>query len=125
MTTQLGMMTGINGSTPFALTRDINGYNGFGLPFSKNNFKVILQANAAQSFTVPSNAQNWIVIFSIEAGSKVWVDPTTTAAIPTSTIGASTSVLNPTGRQVSAGTVISMITGDTTAQVCVSLYVLL
>lgn len=101
-------------STKLSMTRDINGYNAFGLTPTYDIYGAYLTANAAQSVTVPSNAQYWLAVFSYSPGANVWVSFTTTAAVPGGVVGALTSVLNPAGRQVLAGTTISFITSDTT-----------
>lgn len=110
-------------STKFILTRDINGYNGFGLPFAEDNRTATLTVGVAASYTVPSNYENWIAIFGIEPGANVWVAIGATASVPAgNTFAASASQLNPVGRLVSAGDVISCITPDATANVSISLY---
>lgn len=102
-------------STKLSLTRDINGFNAFGVMPTYDVQGCSLTANAAQSFTVPSNQEYWLAIFTYSPGANVWVSFTTTAAVPNGTMGALTSVLNPAGRQVKAGTVISVITSDATS----------
>jgi hypothetical protein len=115
-------------STKFILTRDINGYNGFGLLPCEDIKTVTLAAGVAASLVVPDNFDNWIAIFGIEPGVRVWVAITaagTSAAVPGGgTFGASSSELNPIGRQVKAGDTISCITADMTADVSVALYAL-
>jgi len=101
-------------STKFLMTRDINGYNGFGIPFSYDGFATSLAANVAQSVTVPSNYEYWIAIFSYTPGSNIWVDGTTTAAVPGAAFASTTARLNPSARQVKKGQVISFITSDVT-----------
>jgi hypothetical protein len=109
-------------STKLSLTRDINGYNAFGVFPTYDIFAGSLAANAAQTITVPSNFQWWLAIFTFTPGSNVWVDFSGTATVPTTTIGAFTAVLNPAGRQVLQGSTISFITSDsTTPWVCVEL----
>lgn len=112
-------------ATFFNLVRDINGINTFGLEFSDLNYSMILTASTAQSVTVPSDYENWVAVFSYTPGSTVWVDDTTTAAIPSGAASFTTSQLNPAVRQVKAGDVISLITPDATNdQVGVSFYAL-
>jgi hypothetical protein len=111
-------------STYMNQTRDINGYNTFGIPFAVDNQFTILSSGVAQNFTVPSNFENWDLVFSFEPGAKVWVANNTTAAIPTGAFAATASQLNPAVRQVKAGDVISFITDNVTAEVGVSLYAL-
>lgn len=110
-------------STRFILTRDINGYNGFGLPPATDRYTARLTVGAADDITVPSNFENWIAILGIEPGANVWTAVNTTAAVPAgATFAASASVLNPVGIYVSAGDTISCITPDATANVSISLY---
>lgn len=102
-------------STKFNLTRDINGYNGFGLPFAQDGFSGQLATSVAQSVVVPDNYPNWIAIFSYTPGASVWVDGITTAVAPSGAFAATTAELNPTARFVKAGQTISMITNDITS----------
>jgi len=108
----------------FNLTRDINGYNGFGLDFCEDNQSVTLAANVEQNFTVPGNYATWIAVFSYEPGASVWVANNFTATIPGGTLAATFSELNPTARRVKAGDVISLISPDDSVAVGVSLYAL-
>ena len=107
-------------STKFNMTRDINGFNGFGIPFSLDGETMVLAAGVAQSVTVPDNYPFWIAIFGYTPGATVWVDGITTAVAPTGAHSASTSRLNPAARFVKAGQTISFITEDaTTPMACV------
>ena len=109
-------------STKLSLTRDINSYNAFGIFPTYDIFAGSLAANTAQSIVVPSNQQYWLAIFTFSPGDNVWVDFSGAAAVPTGTVGAVTSVLNPAGRQVLAGSTISFITADSTNPwVCIEL----
>lgn len=110
-------------STYFSMTRDINGYNGFGLVPATDKQSMLLATSVAQSVTVPSNHQKWIAIFGIESGASVWVALNTTAVVPAGAASATSSELNPTAWQVSAGDTISFITADASAQVGVKFYV--
>ena len=110
-------------STQFILSRDINGYNGFGLMFADDKYSVELDAGVAATFTIPSSHPNWIVIFSFETGSDIWVASNAAAEVPAgNTIVATTSEHNPVARKVKAGDVLSLITSDTTAVVGITLY---
>lgn len=109
-------------STKLSLTRDINGYNAFGIFPTYDIYSGSLAANVAQSITVPSNNQYWLAIFTFSPGANIWVSFTTTATVPGGTVGTGTSVLNPAGRQVMQGTTISFITSDATSPfVCLEL----
>ncbi len=102
-------------STKFNMIRDISGYNGFGIIPTYDIQGCSLTANAAQTFTVPSNYSNWIAIFSYTPGAQVFVNFTTTATVPSGTVGAITSVLNPSARAVAGGSTFSVISPDATS----------
>lgn len=111
-------------STKFIMSRDINGYNGFGLPFAVNGEATILAAGVAQTFTAPEDYPNWIAIFSYSVGSTVLVDGLDTASVPTGAPSPSTAQINPVAREVQGGQSISIITADAGgAMVQVSYYV--
>lgn len=101
-------------STKFNLTKDVAGYNGFGIVFSLDGQATSLAANTEQHFVVPSNYPNWTAIFSYTPGSNIWVDGINTAVVPSTTFGATTAELNPSARAVVAGQTLSFITADTT-----------
>lgn len=42
-------------TTPYSMIRDINGYNGFGLPLSDSTFNSYLTAGTNETLTVPSD----------------------------------------------------------------------
>jgi hypothetical protein len=111
-------------STKFSMTRDINGYNGFGLMFADDKYSTTLASGVAQTLTIPSNASKWLAIFSYEPGGEVWVANNATAALPGGTMAAATSEMNPTARQVKAGDILSFITPDTTLYIGITLYIL-
>lgn len=111
-------------STKFNMTKDVAGYNGFGVMFATDGYKGLLSTGVAQSVTVPSNYPNWLAVFSYTPGANVWVDSTTTAAVPVGAFAATTADLNPSARFVTKGQTLSFITSDTTSpQVKVSFYV--
>jgi len=111
--------------TMFNLTRDINGYNGFGRVQSENKYSATITSLAAQTLTIPSNHAKWIAIFAYQDGSTVWVAVNGTAAIPAgATFAATTSERNPLSWEVKAGDVLSFITPDTDADIGVVLYAL-
>lgn len=111
--------------TVFNMTRDVNGYNGFGLKPSQDMYSGIFAQGVAQTFTVPNNFQNWLAIFSYEAGSTNWLSINDTAIAPSGALASSTSECNPTAIQLKAGDTVSMLTSDTAAKIGVKLYVLL
>ena len=112
-------------STKLCMTRDFNGYNAFGVIPTYDIWAGALTASTEQHFVVPSNFEYWLAIFTFSPGANVWVDFVATATVPSSTIGKVSTVLNPAGRQVKAGSTISLITSDaTTPWFCVELQVL-
>lgn len=113
--------------TIFSMSRDVQGQNAFAPSFSDLNKGVNLAVGAEQHFTVPAltdatQFKNWLVIFSIEPGSNVFVDNIGTASAFSGTLDITTSVLNPAARIVKPGSVISLITPDTTAYCGISFY---
>jgi len=99
-------------STKFNLTKDVAGYNGFGLITTDQKTGVLLATGVAQSVTVPTGYPRFAAIFSYTPGANVFVDNITTAAAFTGTIGAVTSELNPSCRLFQPGETISLFTPD-------------
>ncbi len=125
-------MSNIN-TTKFSMIRDINGFNGFGLKFSTQNYSATIATGVEQKLTVPSDSKDYLAVFSIEPGAKVWVSLNSTAAVPVAaTFGSTTSVMNPSARYVSGGApgdgvaadILHFITDDATAEVGVTFYAL-
>lgn len=113
MTTQLG------------LNRDAQGIPIYGPDFATTHFSATLVNSSEQTFTVPGDSLEWVVSFSYQPGSVIWVAKNTTAAIPAGSSFASTnSELNPGARRVKSGDVIHCITPNATADVGISLYTL-
>lgn len=119
--------------TKFSMTRDINGYNGFGLKPSDTNVSVTLTASTDTTYTVPGsdalggcNYQTkslWLAIFSIDPGDSVWVAINATASVPAgATFAATSSFLNPAGIEVKEGDVIHCFTTQTGVDVSIRLY---
>lgn len=114
------------------MTRDINGYNGFGLPFSTSKYSATLATTTDTTLSVPfgsatygptASRTQFIAIFSYEPGSKVWVTKNATAASPAgATFAATTSELNPAARTVQAGDTLHFYTTDASAEVGVTFY---
>jgi hypothetical protein len=120
-------------ATKFIMTRDVNGYNGFGLPFSDEKYSVTLATNTAQSLTVPSDAplgggqtgsvNKFIAIFSYTPGFEVWVASNAAASAPAGgSFAVTSSELLPTARYVSAGDILSFIAPYNNVNVSVTFY---
>lgn len=109
-------------TTLLDMNSDVRGYNAYAPQFADDNWLTTLSATVEQHFTVPSNYAKWIAVFSYEAGANVIVANNHTAAVATGSLTATFSQLNPATRYVESGDVLSLITGDTTAIVGVSLY---
>jgi hypothetical protein len=121
---------------PFTLTRDINGYNGFGLQFSDTKYSATIPQTTDTTLTIGGNAamgaaaattyNKYIVIFSYEPGSQVWVANNETAGVPAgATFALTDSELNPSARMVQAGDVLHFYTPDSGgANVSVIIYAL-
>ncbi len=114
------------------MTRDVNGYNGFGLAFALDKWSADLAQNTDTTLAVPTsgmmgnvanNNQKYIAIFSYEPGASVWVANNATANDPAgASFAATTSELNPAARMVLAGDTLHFLTNDTSAQVGVIFY---
>lgn len=111
-------------TTQLNFGKDVQGYNAYAPVSADDKWSATLTNGSATSITVPSNFQNWIAAFSYQPGSDVWVDFSgATAAVPAgATLASTTSELLPATRHVQAGSKISMITDNTTADVGVMLY---
>lgn len=118
-------------STLLEFGRDVQGYNAYAPQPSTNIYSATLVNGAASSITLPKNLPEWIVSFSAQPGTNIWVDFTgATAAVPVGgTFATSTSELNPGARFVATfandGTTaktISVITDNATADVSIALY---
>lgn len=103
---------------------DEQGFNAYAPYDSGNKWSATLLAGGASSITVPSNYPLWIVAFSPQPGANVWVDFTgATAIIPVgATLASTTSTLNPGQRTVLAGSTISVITNNTTADIGIEMW---
>ena len=87
---------------------DIKGYNTFASPISTDKFSATIAAAGNTTLTVPSNYNNWIVSFSFQPGSDIWVAYNGSAAAPVGgTFAATTSELLPGARLLLKGTTIN------------------
>jgi len=115
------------------MTRDINGYNGFGLKPSDLNVSATLATTTDTTYTVPGsdaiggcNYQTkalWLAIFSFTQGQDVWVAVNHTAGVPAgSTFAATSSFLNPAAIEVQEGDVIHCYTAGTSVNASIRMY---
>jgi hypothetical protein len=105
------------------MTRDINGYVTYGLPFTEFNYFVVLAADTAQTLvTVPDDANLWEAVFYYQDGTSVYVALNDTAEVPDGTPAQTSSQGKPGSRLVKAGDTVSVITANDSAEVGVSLY---
>lgn len=103
--------------------RDNQGYNAYAPYPSTVKYKATIENGDATSVVVPSSHQTWIVSFRYYP-NDVWVDVSgATAAIPVSgVLTASTAELNPASLTLQAGTNISIITAQDTADVSIVMW---
>jgi hypothetical protein len=109
----------------FKMTRDEGGYNGFGLPFTEDNYNVILPDNVTQiSLIIPSNYQYWFMIARAEIGAIIYAARNENIVQPTtSTFVKNGTTLNPGPTLVFAGDTINFMGGlNTTLNLGVTLY---
>jgi len=124
-------------STTLNFGRDAQGYNAYAPLPSTNMYSATLASNGSSSITVPTNVAKWVVAFSFQPGSQIWVAYSTSGASSASgpagaSFASTTSELNPGARLIpstvttSSGTnatVIYLINdGPSSADVGVMLY---
>lgn len=111
---------------PFIMTRDINGYNGFGLPVSNAKYQTTLSAGEEQTLTVPPTQSalypNLLAIFTFEPGNSIWVALNATASAPAGSFVITDSELNPQARICKAGDVWHFITSDAADEIGIIFY---
>lgn len=124
-------------TTLFNMTKDVAGYNGFGLIPTDTAYSVTLTAATDTHFVVPSSSALggcntgttsnpvFIAIFYFTPGAEVWCALNATAIVPAgNTWGATTSEGNPSAWQVKGGDTIHCITAATGVSVGIRLYVI-
>lgn len=111
-------------TTTLNFGRDVQGLNTFAANPSTNMFSVTLAAAGNDTVTVPSNFTNWIISFSFEPGSDIWVAYNTSAAAPAGgTFAATSSELNPGSRSLTKGTTINCYNnGSSSADIGIIMY---
>ena len=113
-------------STALKFAKDANGMNCFAPRPATVMKSVELLNGTAESFTVPSETgvDFYTVSFRYQPGTTVWVDVSGgTAEEPVgNTFEDTTSEMNPASLILPAGTVVSMISGNDTADVGVVMW---
>lgn len=122
-------------ATKFSMTRDINGYNGFGLKPTDTAYSCTLSTSTDTTLTVPSISSMGgcntgtnsnpilLAIFFFTPGATVWVAKGTTAAVPAgSSFAATLSEANPSALEVVGGDVLHFITAGSSVDVGVRFY---
>jgi len=111
--------------------RDFQGYNSFAPPPSTNMYSATLAAGGNATITLPTNVAVWIVAFSYQPGSDIWVRYNGSASAPAgATFASTTSELNPGARVVpcfqadgkTATTINLLNNGSSSADIWVGLY---
>ncbi len=77
-------------SAKLSFGRDSQGYNAFAPPPSGDKYSATLASGGNATITLPGNAASWIVNFSYQPGSDVWVAYNASAAAPAGATFAST-----------------------------------
>ena len=118
-------------STKLIFGRDVQGYNAFAPPPSADKYSATLASGGNSTITLPATSKNWIVSFSYQPGSNVWVAYNTTASAPAgATFATTSSELLPGSRMlpalqndgVTATTINLLNNGTGTADIGVVLY---
>lgn len=110
--------------------RDVQGFNTFAAPKSDNKYSAAILAAGNATITLPTNVERWIVSFSFQPGSDVWVAYNANAAAPAgATFAATSSELLPGSRVFdskkadgTAATINLLNNGTSTADIGVVLY---
>lgn len=90
-------------TTKLSFGRDSQGYNAFAPNPAGDKYSATIAAAGNATLTLPTNAQSWIVSFSFQPGSDIWVAYNGTAAAPAgSSFASTTSELLPGSRYLSA-----------------------
>lgn len=107
------------GTKLFNMTKDVAGYNGFGLEPADFQYSGILATGVVDNNTVlPNDTDNYMVVFTFSAGSNVFVKYSSGAVVPVGVMAANLNELNPAGRKLAGGTTISLITPDAAGAYC-------
>jgi hypothetical protein len=111
-------------TTQLNFGRDVQGFNAFAPTLSDTMYSSTIASGTHEEITVPSSNENWIVIFSYQFGSDIWVSVNNTAAPPAgATFASTTSFLTPAQLKVKAGDTISCYNNNASGQdVGIALY---
>jgi hypothetical protein len=120
-------------TTLFNMTRDINGYNGFGLKPTDTAYSATLIASTDTALTVPiefalgncssTAVARLLAIIVSDPGDAVWVALNATATVPAGAAFAPTlSALNPAAYEVKGGDVLHFITAGTGVDISIRFY---
>lgn len=90
-------------TTKLNFGRDVQGYNAFAPAPSTNMYSATLTAGGNSTITLPTNVPVWIVSFSYQPGSDIWVAYNGNAAAPAgASFASNTSELLPGARALNA-----------------------
>ncbi len=90
-------------TTKLSFGRDQQGYNAFAPNPAGDKYSATIASGGNATLTLPTNAQSWIVSFSFQPGSDVWVAYNASAAAPVgSTFASTNSELLPGSRYLQA-----------------------
>lgn len=118
-------------STKLNFGRDVQGYNAFAPPPSTDKYSATLAAGGNATITLPTNVSSWIVSFSYQPGSLIWVAYNASAAAPAgATFATTTSELLPGARVLpslqangTSATTINLLNGGAgSSEIGVTLY---
>lgn len=120
-------------TTKFNMSRDINGFNGFGLKMTDTAYSATLATTTDTTLTIPSTigigkqgpatVAEWVAIIESDPGTSVWVALNATAGVPAgASFAATASALNPGAIDVLGGDVLHFYTSGTGVNVSVRLY---
>ncbi len=102
-------------TTKLNFGRDVQGYNSFAAPVSTDKYSATLTAGGNSTITLPTNSPNWIVSFSYQPGSDIWVAYNGNASAPASaSFTTTTSELLPGSRVLPSTVTTSSGTTATT-----------
>lgn len=116
--------------TQLNFARDVQGFNAFAPSPSDKLFSVTVASSGNATITLPTSSPRWIVSFSYQQGSNVWVAYGANAAVPAGATFASTEsellpgsrVLNSTNSDGTAATINLLNNGTASADIGVVLY---